>query len=66
MNLEEPLNSPKYDIADKHVKKLHNGYELDVKRSSSGHVLTNFPSTNLMPCPFTGPKMFWAGPNFLS
>ena len=18
-----------------------------------------------MPCPFTGPKMFWAGPNFL-
>ena len=20
----------------------------------------------LMPCPFTGPKMFWAGPNFLS
>ena len=19
----------------------------------------------LMPCPFTGPKMFWAGPNFL-
>ena len=47
MNLEEPLNSPKYDIADKHVKKLHNGYELDVKRSSSGHVLTNFPSTNL-------------------
>ena len=32
MNLEEPLNSPKYDIADQHVKKLHNGYELDVKR----------------------------------
>ena len=47
MNLEEPLNSPKYDIADQHVKKLHNGYELDVKRSSSGHVFTNFPSTNL-------------------
>ena len=46
MNLEEPLNSPKYDIADQHVKKLHNGYELDVKRSSSGHVFTNFPSTN--------------------
>ena len=22
-------------------------------------------SQNLMPCPFTGPKMFWAGPNFL-
>ena len=21
--------------------------------------------TLLMPCPFTGPKMFWAGPNFL-
>ena len=20
----------------------------------------------LMPCPFTGPKMFWASPNFLS
>ena len=20
---------------------------------------------HLMPCPFTGPKMFWAGPNFL-
>ena len=20
---------------------------------------------SLMPCPFTGPKMFWAGPNFL-
>ena len=20
----------------------------------------------IMPCPFTGPKMFWAGPNFLS
>ena len=19
-----------------------------------------------MPCPFTGPKMFWAGPSFLS
>ena len=19
----------------------------------------------LMPCPFTGPKMFWGGPNFL-
>ena len=19
----------------------------------------------IMPCPFTGPKMFWAGPNFL-
>ena len=25
--------------------------------SSTGH--------NLLPCPFTGPKMFWAGPNFL-
>ena len=22
--------------------------------------------SNLMPCPFTGPKMFCAGPNFLS
>jgi len=20
---------------------------------------------SFMPCPFTGPKMFWAGPNFL-
>ena len=47
MNLEEPLNSPKYNIADQHVKKLLNGYELDVKRSSSGHDFTNFPNTNL-------------------
>ena len=22
-------------------------------------------SLRLLPCPFTGPKMFWAGPNFL-
>ena len=22
-------------------------------------------SNVLMPCPFKGPKMFWAGPNFL-
>ena len=22
-------------------------------------------NANLMPCPFTGPKMFWAGSNFL-
>ena len=21
--------------------------------------------SSLMPCPFTGPKMFWAGPNFI-
>ena len=25
--------------------------------------LENIP--RLLPCPFTGPKMFWAGPNFL-
>ena len=24
-----------------------------------------FMEQNMMPCPFTGPKMFWAGPNCL-
>ena len=28
-------------------------------------VTTIFKGFTFMPCPFTGPKMFWAGPNFL-
>ena len=28
-------------------------------------ILTILFAKILMPCPFTGPKMFWAGPNFL-
>ena len=29
------------------------------------YVIQESFQTPLMPCPFTGPKMFWAGPNFL-
>ena len=32
MNLEEPLNSSKYDICEKHIKKLPNGFDLTVKK----------------------------------
>ena len=37
-----------------------------VSSSSLAHASPKVSQTYLfMPCPFTGPKMFWAGPNFM-
>ena len=39
--------------------------KLNLRYTNHFH-LTSHTSSRLMPCPFTGPKMFCAGPNFLS
>ena len=38
---------------------------MSYSRDGGGYDNRNQGVSVLMPCPFTGPKMFWAGPNFL-
>ena len=39
----------------------------DYGRPATGEEIAEnqIPIPTFLPCPFTGPKMFWAGPNFL-
>ena len=45
-----------------HLEKTKNRLENNVFRGNS---LKKWKIVDQMPCPFTGPKMFCAGPNFL-
>ena len=48
-------------------KSSEDNLEDDVEKSvrEVNRILGKNELRRVMPCPFTGPKMFWAGPNFL-
>ena len=60
------LGWSKFFVPDqKFIYKLWQSQKFCARQKDDLHSVKLVFVEALMPCPFTGPKMFWAGPNFL-